>query len=166
FVGFSQMGVEEIAAETGLTLAAAKNAAKREYSEPGLWIGDERQFSVFCETLERAGLQILQGGRFLHVMGRTNKSERMAQLKAAYQKTNPGAQILTAALGDAPNDAAMIEAADFGFIIANPHGKTMRRLPGEATGRIIRTTEPGPAGWNSAMNGLFDQLDIGTGKET
>jgi mannosyl-3-phosphoglycerate phosphatase len=57
----------------------------------------------------------------------------------------------TIALGDAPNDVEMLEAADLGVIVANPDGKPIPRLDGETKGRIIRTKEPGPAGWADAV---------------
>ena len=66
----------------------------------------------------------------------------------------------TVALGDAPNDVEMLEAADAGIIIANPHRPPLPLLKGETVGRITRTTHAGPKGWNEAMIAHLDQLEL------
>ena len=69
----------------------------------------------------------------------------------------------TLALGDAPNDIEMLQAADFGVIIANPHRNPLPPMPGEGTGRITRTTLAGPAGWNTAVLDLIARLNLNKG---
>ncbi len=64
------------------------------------------------------------------------------------------------ALGDAPNDIEMVEAADFGVIVANPAHAPLPALAGEADGRIIRTEKVGPAGWSEAVMRIVSRLDI------
>ena len=78
----------------------------------------------------------------------------MAQIIARYHPHH------TVALGDAPNDVEMLEAADFGVIIANPHRDPLLPLEGEQNGRIIRTTLAGPEGWNVAMFDLVTRLKL------
>ena len=139
------MDAGEVAARTGLDRAAAARAKARHFSEPGLWTGDAATCAAFCAALARQGIQAVQGGRFLTLSFGADKAARMDEIARAY-----GAPP-TLALGDAPNDIAMIEAADRGVIVANPHGPGIPPLPGEADGRIIRTELPGPAGWNRAV---------------
>jgi mannosyl-3-phosphoglycerate phosphatase len=62
------------------------------------------------------------------------------------------------ALGDAPNDIAMLEAADTGVIVANPHGAGIAKLPGESAGWIRRTALPGPDGWNEAVLDMIEHM--------
>ena len=64
------------------------------------------------------------------------------------------------ALGDAPNDITMLEAADYGIIIANPHRAPLPPLNGEDEGRISRTLDAGPLGWNTAVCALLDTLEL------
>ncbi len=64
------------------------------------------------------------------------------------------------ALGDAPNDAEMLEAADHGIILFNPHGTPMPPLAGERAGLIRRTSLAGPVGWNAAVLDLLYQLKL------
>jgi mannosyl-3-phosphoglycerate phosphatase len=76
----------------------------------------------------------------------------MAEIVAQYRPRR------TLALGDAPNDIEMLEAADRGVIVANPHGTPLAPLPGEADGRISRTSKPGPEGWNAAVCAVLSGL--------
>ena len=82
-------------------------------------------------------------------------AQRMKEITARY--VTQGARPKTVALGDAPNDAAMLEAADIGVIVANSHGAAMPRLAGEAEGRITRTEKEGPQGWNHAVLAIFQE---------
>lgn len=70
------------------------------------------------------------------------------QLLALSQRFKPET---TMALGDASNDIDMLQAADTGVIIANPSAAPLPTLVGEKEGRIVRTTEVGPEGWNKAV---------------
>ncbi|MFL4471793.1 HAD hydrolase family protein [Tateyamaria armeniaca] len=78
----------------------------------------------------------------------------MHSLRAEYRPQT------TIALGDAPNDIKMIEACDLGVIIANSHRAPLPTLAGEAEGRIVRTGQAGPVGWNRAMMDMLAQLDL------
>lgn len=157
FHGFSGWSLEEIAERTGLGPRSAGRAAQRQWSEPGLWTGDAEAMREFEAALQRHGLRLLRGGRFLQVMGRKDKAEAMQQLLARFAATW-GSRPLSVALGDAPNDAAMLEAADCGFIIPNPAGAPLPRLEGENAGKILRMAETGPAGWNRAVLGVLQRL--------
>jgi len=153
FTGFTDWGPEGVARETGLPPADAARAAARDFSEPGLWQGSEADRAAFLEALEARGITARQGGRFLTLSFGADKADRMQEVA---ERIAPGAYRL--ALGDAPNDIAMLEAADLGIIIANPHGAQIDTLAGESTGRIRRSTLPGPAGWNAAVLETLGQI--------
>ncbi|OBY24569.1 HAD-IIB family hydrolase [Leisingera sp. JC1] len=154
FRGFRAMSDHEVADLTGLTLGSARNARTRDFSEPGVWQGTEADLGRFLKAVRSAGLQAQRGGRFLTLSFGGNKADRLRDLARLYSAG------LTAALGDAPNDAAMLQAADVGFIVSNPHGPDLPPLPGEAEGRIRRTELAGPAGWNAAVLGLLQDLNL------
>ena len=86
------------------------------------------------------------------------KKDRMNEIQARLKTKT------TFALGDAPNDVEMLEHADFGVIVANPHRTALPGLKGEDTGRIVRTKEPGPKGWNHAVHSFLDQLEMYQGE--
>lgn len=145
FRGFSDMDAAEVARRTGLTPEAAERAKDRRFSEPGDWLGNEPELAAFVAALEERGVKAQSGGRFLTLSFGATKADRVAEIAADFGSPP------TLALGDAPNDAAMLEAADHGVIIRNDHGPGIPGLPGEAEGRITRTALPGPAGWNRAV---------------
>ena len=153
FVGFGDMTVAEVAEATGLSRQAAEGAKARCFSEPGTWTGSAKELDFFLAALNTFGLVAQRGGRFLTLSFGRTKADRMAEITALYQPDR------TIALGDAPNDVAMLEQADHGVIVANPGGKTIPPLVGEETGQIQRTLMHGPAGWSAALGNLLDALD-------
>ncbi|WP_341236079.1 HAD-IIB family hydrolase [uncultured Sulfitobacter sp.] len=154
FRGFGDMSVAEVSDVTGLAKDDAALAKQRAFSEPGLWTGDDPQLEQFLDYLAGQGVTAREGGRFLTLSFGQTKADRMADLIAQF---NP---VHTVALGDAPNDVEMLQAADTGVIVANPHRAALPRLPGEETSRIMRTTLPGPQGWNAALLELLLELKL------
>ncbi|SFR31844.1 mannosyl-3-phosphoglycerate phosphatase [Yoonia tamlensis] len=154
FEGFGDMDAARVAQITGLSLGDAANAKSRAYSEPGLWSGDAQTRAAFITALAAQGVSAREGGRFLTLSFGATKADGMAQvisqLKPRY----------TLALGDAPNDAEMLTAADFGVIVANPSRAPLPPLSGERGNQIIRTQHPGPEGWNMAVLAILKQLDL------
>lgn len=152
--GFGDMDVAELAAVTGLSQQDAALAAQRAFSEPGLWSGDAGDRTEFLQILATHGVTAREGGRFLTLSFGHTKADRMAEIIARYQPRH------TVALGDAPNDIEMLQTADFGIIVANPHRDPLPALDGEQTGHIIRTTLAGPKGWNKAVLDLITRLEL------
>lgn len=152
FTGFGDMTSQDIAAHTGLSAEAAELARARQFSEPGLWSGNDADRERFIDKARQAGLAAQQGGRFLTLSHGGTKADRMEALIARYRPAR------TVALGDAPNDVEMLDRADFGVVVANPASPGIPPLPGEDAGRIRRTRLPGPQGWAEAMTALLDEL--------
>ncbi len=145
FQGFADMIAEQITDCTGLQPADAARAKLRAFSEPGVWHGSTSQRTVFLTYLATRGISAREGGRFLTLSLGKTKADQMADIIARYKPAE------TIALGDAPNDVEMLQKADRGVIVANPYRKPLPTLPQEASGQIIRTTAPGPVGWNAAI---------------
>jgi mannosyl-3-phosphoglycerate phosphatase len=154
FEGFGDWDGARVAAETGLPLPAAELARQRHFSEPGRFTGSEMQKEAFIALLDTRGFTAVQGGRFFTLMPKTSKAERMAEVVAHYQRLSGGEMTHTVALGDAPNDLAMLEAADCGIIIANPAHKPLPVTEREKQGFILRSEQTGPAGWNIMIHQL------------
>lgn len=151
YQGFGDLTAEGVAALTGLPLADARLAKDRSFSEPGLWKGSEADKHTFLTHLKSQGIHAREGGRFLTLsMGKT-KACQMAAIIAHFRPAQ------TLALGDAPNDIEMLQTADHGVIVANPHRAPLPHLSQEDTGQITRTTLPGPAGWNAAVLSYLHQ---------
>ncbi|MCG3268721.1 mannosyl-3-phosphoglycerate phosphatase [Yoonia sp. I 8.24] len=154
FEGFGDMDAARIAQITGLSPAGAADAKSRAYSEPGLWSGDSESRTAFVTALADHGVFAREGGRFLTLSFGATKADGMAQIIDTYRPQH------TIALGDAPNDIEMLGAAEYGVVIANPSRAPLPPLPGEPSPHIIRTTQPGPEGWNAAVLTLLQRLNL------
>ena len=150
FTGFGDMSIADVVAATGLDPDAAALAKERCFSEPGLWSGDDVQKGDFLKALADQGITAQQGGRFLTLSFGANKADQMRALTCELKPKH------TIALGDAPNDIQMLEAAEFPVVIKNMHRAPLAPLANEA--RAIRTEHPGPEGWNAAILDLLTKL--------
>ena len=155
FSGFGDWSAEQVSERTGLSLDAARLAKQRRFSEPGLFSGTDAQREAFLQAIEDAGYKAAQGGRFLTLMPQTSKAERMREVVAYLSKGRDG-PVRTVALGDAPNDLDMLQAADIGVIIANPAHAPLPVTRAEREGAILRSDLPGPSGWNQSILDLVD----------
>ncbi|MCB1021199.1 MAG: HAD-IIB family hydrolase, partial [Acidobacteria bacterium] len=154
FEGFTDWTPEQLAAIADLPVETAALALERCCSEPILWRGGEASLHWFVRRIEDAGYRVVQGGRFLHLMGRFDKAEAMRWVAARYGE-QWGAQPTIVALGDSPNDADMLDAADIAVGVRS--AKSDRVRPSRPS-RILRTEDRGPAGWQEAMDALLPTL--------
>ncbi|MCY6382455.1 HAD-IIB family hydrolase [Hoeflea prorocentri] len=154
FLGFGDMSVNLVAEKTGLSLAEAERAKARSFSEPGIWGGSDVERDRFVAALNEQGIKAQQGGRFLTLSKGRTKADAMREITARYRPQH------TIALGDAPNDVEMLKAADYGVVVSNPQNAPLPHLQGENTGRILRTTLPGPRGWSWAIEHLLQTLSM------
>lgn len=154
FTGFGDMTVAGVVDTTGLAPETAALAKDRQFSEPGLWSGTAAQKTAFLDALTAQGIFAREGGRFLTLSKGRTKADQMAAIIEDLQPEH------TLALGDAPNDVEMLETADHGVIIANPHRPPLSALKGEQSGQITRTTDPGPIGWNTAVLARLAHLKL------
>ena len=149
---FFELGVAGIARVTGLDAASAALANDRQATEPVLWRDSETALVEFGAAIAAHGLRCVRGGRFVHVMGDADKASAMADLMAAYTREDPGRPPTSIALGDGPNDVAMLMAADIAVIVRARHGQ---RILLEDHACVIRTAEYGPRGWHNAIKQLL-----------
>lgn len=151
FRGFEELGLSGVIQHTGLSSEEAQRAFTREFSEPLLWEDSKENETRFCKEICARGYQTLRGGRFLHVLGRTDKGRALPLLRNFYQAET------VVALGDSPNDLAMIEQADIGVLISSP---AHDGLEAPKANRLIRSELQGPQGWAATMSTLLDELSI------
>jgi len=155
FAGFADFGIDGICKHTGLDRQAAEQASQRLGSEPLLWQGGEAQLQAFRRDLAEAGLQLVKGGRFLHVMGNCDKGRAMQWLTGRFRKGDPGRPLLTVALGDGNNDLPMLSCADIAVVIKPKHGPALQL---EQHDKVIYPEAPGPAGWQQALDQILDRM--------
>lgn len=152
--GFNDMTTAEVVAETGLTFDDAGRAKQRQATEPFLWSGSDSEMQALRSTMVKAGIHIQRGGRFFHFTGKASKVDAMQMVVEACRKNQRESDYITVALGDGPNDLAMIEAADFGVIMPNPDGVTISS--DQASVRMAPA--PGPNGWVKAVLEILEEL--------
>jgi mannosyl-3-phosphoglycerate phosphatase len=156
FTGFADMSVEQVVDATGLAFGDAKRAKDRQATEPFLWSGTGDELEALATTVAESGLRIQRGGRFYHLTGHATKEQAMGRIIDMIAGQKPDCDVVSIALGDGPNDLAMIEAADFGVIMSNPEGVTI-----ESTKPHVRTVPlPGPKGWVIAVTEILAELGL------
>lgn len=150
---FSDMSTQQIAELTGLSLEQARLAADREYGEPLHWLGSGQQREAFVTAMQQLGATVLQGGRFLHVCGDSDKGRALRWLNT--RLADRGIEPISIALGDSQNDVAMLEAADYAVVVASPAHPPPKLSPGTNS---ITTSKPGPEGWDEGIRLILAQL--------
>lgn len=165
FKGFSDYSTEELMIETGLTENQANDAKQRLASEPIKWLDTEENLSLFKQMLKSKDLQLVEGGRFFHVMGKNDKSSAMAWLlnKFNQEKLNQDIETITIALGDSHNDKKMLEQADFAAVIKKIDNTHLQL--NKSPECIFYSEHPAPLGWQESIEYLLAKLNIGEGNE-
>ena len=149
FDGFADWSVQAIMNMTGLDAQQAEWAGQREYSEPILWRDSASALTEFEEALTTFELQLMEGGRFYSIQGRYDKGDAMRYMRSRYAHKEP---VITVALGDSPNDTAMLQQADIAVVIRSAKSDKIKL---ESAQRIIRTERAGPLGWQDAMDEIM-----------
>lgn len=150
--GFHDLDDATVAEVTGLSPGDAHRARQRLSSEPILWDDSAERLQEFEACLGERGYRLLRGGRFYHVLGaRAGKDRAMAAVAARY---GDGESVVTVALGDSPNDGDMLEKAGVAVVIPAAAGK---RLALKRTERTVYASQPGSAGWNTAVQRILDR---------
>lgn len=154
--GFSAMNPGEIASLTGLDIESANRAKKRDFSEPFVFDGGKRDLGRFVEVINNLGLSCIKGDRFYHVIGNVDKGKAAKIILKIYKDRFPGVNWKTIALGDSPNDVPLFRVVDLPILIRRPDNSYVE-LPNSIRGRVIRTPNVGPQGWNDVMLDLLDK---------
>lgn len=150
FSGISGWTLEQVSERTGLDVKAAARARQRDFSEPGIWSGNERELAEFLQSAAAQGISAVRGGRFLTLSFGGSKADRLLEISRRYRSPE-GRRPIVLALGDAPNDVAMLEAADKGIVIPNPSSPVKIELCEKQARNMACAGSPGPSGWNEAV---------------
>jgi len=151
FTGFSDMALEVLVTETGLTPEQAGNAKKRLCSEAIRWDDSVDRLQSFKNHLANRELQLVKGGRFWHVSGLGSKATAMRQLVELF-RLNGLTNVATIGLGDSQNDVDMLQASDTAIVIRRKNG-TCLQLPSNK--KVYHSSKSGPAGWNETIQAVF-----------
>ena len=153
FSGFHDLSDVELEQLTGLDRDQVALSRRRRFSEPIIWQDKDSARAEFLADLDAVGLGTLQGGRFLHVLGKTDKGTALDRLRHLYQQTF-SRQFTVIALGDSDNDIAMLEAADWPVVIRSPSHEPPRLH----SDKPVTVSElNGPEGWNRCVLALVEK---------
>lgn len=146
FTALADLPLAQLVDRTGLSAAAAAQAARRCWSVPFLLEEGDAIEPVEQLAAER-GLNVLQGNRFAHLIAPgSDKGRAMAFLRTMDRR-----QRSVLALGDSPNDEAMLAAADHAVVVPGPGGPHPRLRPAIAAGRYHLAPAPHGEGWAAAV---------------
>jgi len=150
--GFGDMAAREVAEISGLTLEQAALCKEREFTEPFL-LTNPAVLPRLEKRAAQAGLQVVRGGRFHHLIGAGQDKGRAVRLVRETFAARDDGPSIAVGLGDSDNDLPLLAAVDIPVLIPRPNGYSPDiRLPG-----LVRATEPGSRGWNSAVQELLDR---------
>ncbi len=152
--GFADLSTDEVSHLTGLALDEAAQAQQRLCSEPFVWQDSEERLGIFAEAAQERGLRITRGGRFHHLMGDTSKASAMLAMADLFTADSSVRPTLVA-LGDSENDIEMLQHADVAVVVMRPDGS---HLDCEGQRKTYKTAEPGPAGWNAAVENWLSEF--------
>jgi mannosyl-3-phosphoglycerate phosphatase len=152
-VGFGDMSITEVAAETGLDVDAARRAKQREYDETIKMNRDPAEMQKVLDVLQKAGLNCAHGGALYDVMGPNDKG-KAAEIIIGLYRQHLGA-IEVVGIGDSQNDGPMLAAVDIPVLVQQPD-RTWQELD---IPYLYRVEGAGPAGWARAIDEIIRTAD-------
>jgi mannosyl-3-phosphoglycerate phosphatase len=144
--GFHNSEESEIISRTGLDPEQVKLALTRKFSVPVFY--DVRSRNILRAELEKYGLHLLFGGRFMHLLGQVDKGSALIKIMHGYRSKYPSRRFRSLALGDSLNDFAMLRSADDAVLVRKHDGTHETR---EVIPDVIFSPGIGPAGWNDSI---------------
>ncbi|ANV84418.1 HAD family hydrolase [Picosynechococcus sp. PCC 7003] len=157
--GFGDLSLEALQDLTQLPLEALKQAGDRQFSEP--FLRPQTDLAQLESLAKKAGLQILVGNRFCHLLGAgAGKGRAVQLLQQAWQKAHPDQPpIKTLGLGDSPNDLSLLEAVDVVIAVPGPEGVNPKLASHIQEQGWLVAPYPGAKGWAAAVEKQLNELD-------
>jgi len=154
--GFSDLTEKEISSVCGLDIKEAVLAKKREYDEPFIIEGGEKEVELVKEKIEEKGMNYAWGGRFHHILGKNDKGKAVEILKEFYE--NQFFSIFTIGIGDSLNDLPMLSVVDRPVFLKGENSVSPEVLSPIQNFTIINGT--GPQAWNEVILNIIKELEI------
>jgi len=154
--GFSDVTEKELTSLSGLSLEEATFAKKREYDEPFILEGGNREVEIIKRSIGKKGMNYVWGGKFHHILGKNDKGKAVKILKELYE--NEFFSISTIGIGDSLNDLPMLMAVDHPIFL-----KGKENHPVDIPLKMINLTvleRAGPLIWNEAILDLLRRSTI------
>ena len=152
--GFHDLSEEDLVSLSGLTREEAAWAKEREYDEPFLIEGGEKEIKTVKKKIRERGLNYAWGGRFHHILGKNNKGKAAQILKDLYKKEF--SLIQTVGIGDSLNDLPMLSAVDHPVFLKGEEDLS----ESSPVKNLVLLDGTGPQIWNKAILSVLRELKI------
>jgi len=149
--GFGDMSAQEVANLCEIPPDEGILAKEREYDEPFL-LKDKTKLEKIREIAKEDHLQIIQGGRFYHLIGENDKGKAVSFLTDISRRAYN--HVKTIALGDSQNDLPMLKVVDYPVLVKKPDGSYD---PNITLDNLIKSPGSGPVGWNYSVLRLLEK---------
>lgn len=147
-IGFSDMTLQYLSKESGLSLKETRMAKEREYDEAFEILDPEKEGEI-QKLIKDSGLNYTRGGRYWHIMGENDKGRAVRILKKLYR--DKFRDVAFVGIGDSKNDEPML--ANTGIkILVQREDKTFLKTKLRGVKRVKGI---GPLGWNRAIKSLL-----------
>jgi mannosyl-3-phosphoglycerate phosphatase len=149
--GYADLTDRQLAELTGLDPASAARARQRDFSETLVDQRSPSDWTALDAALAAERLACRHGGKFRTVSGAESDKGRAARLVAGLFTVALGRPVMTAGLGDSPNDEGLLASVDHPYLIAcREHTWAAVDVP-----NLFRIPRPGPTGWSDAIQHLL-----------
>ncbi len=141
---------------TGLKSDALDVTLERNFSEPLIWMGTNKELINFKKELNEESMDLNTGARLLHLTGLNTKGDALKELLQflnILNYFNNSDEIVTIACGDSENDISMMEISDYAVVVRLPDKKniTLKR-----TVNVFNSKNVAPIGWRESL----EEIDI------
>ncbi len=149
FTFYTELSEKKISSITNLKINDVKNSKQRLFSNPIYWNDSKLKLDKFKKDVKllNKNLKIIDGGRFIHIVGNYDKALALKQFLKIV-KPFIDHKFLTISLGDSENDICMIESTDYGCIIKREKNK----LSLKKTNNIFYSKKKAPDGWQESLD--------------
>lgn len=145
--GFSDMTVEEVAEDAGLSLDMAKLAKEKMYNESFKFEEGREKEDELKKEVEKYDLKLAKGGRYYNIIGKNAGKGKAVTILSNIFKKKYG-DIQTIGIGDSFNDKSMLEVVDISVLVKNKEGVWSSDVK---VGNLHRIDGKGPVGWVKAI---------------
>jgi mannosyl-3-phosphoglycerate phosphatase len=125
-------------------------AKKRNFDEPFVFKGNKTSLKKLELHIKSKNFNFTHG-KFFHIMGNSNKGKAVEIVKKIYARQNR--KIITAALGNSPNDIEMLKKVNYPIVIQMHDRSYDKKIKVK---KLIKADGIGPKGWNRAVMKLLE----------
>jgi len=158
-VGFGDLPPERVAKLCDVPIEVGRLVKMRDFDEPFFFTTPptSRLLEKMRRDFARQGMRIIQGGRFYHLVGKSDKGQAISRLRQWYEEKS-GGSVTIVGLGDSPNDIALFAASDIPILIKRHDGRYHPLV--RAAIRTRLAGDVGPVGWNRAVLKILGEKTV------